>query len=171
MSPQPNGRPSSGDMTGRVKQQAAKDVLAEQQERAGEISMANAVESEEQRNGVFDGRTGQRIDEFTEVLVEELPTERAGFFPEEPVLSGKEAPEELAPVLATKRTFTAPPTQRLHSAFVTVRFDQDIEDMTYGMVNGEPNNFTFKEGLAYKVPLPVAEHLNGLGMVRQWISG
>ena len=38
------------------------------------------------------------------------------------------------------------------------------------MINGEPNNYNFKEGLAYRVPLAVAEHLQERRLIRQWIG-
>lgn len=174
------GRPSAGDMTGRQKQQLNKEAREVQAERSAEISMMDASESEADRNGVFDAQSGARLNSpaatQTAVMVDEPPA-AAGFPqtgdgpPVEPILSGQEDPEVVAPIIAAKKTFNAPPVQVVRSSMVTVRVDQDIDDMTYGMHNGEPNNYTFKEGLQYRIPLPVAEHLNDRGLVRQWIAG
>jgi len=51
---------------------------------------------------------------------------------------------------------------------VVVRTISDIEDMTYGMVNGAPQNYTFKAGVRYKVPRDLANYLQGLGYL--WIA-
>ena len=172
--PQP-GKPSPGDMTGRAKQQSAKDQKQAAEERAQETMMANAEAAREEQVGVFDAQSGARVDTpaaaRTAVVVEEPPQmDRGGFFQEEPVLTGQESPEIAAPVVSAKRAFTQPPPEVVRSSTATIRVDADIEDMTYGMRNGEPNNYTFKEGVSYRVPLPVAEHLNERGLVRQWIS-
>jgi hypothetical protein len=130
--------------------------------------MLDAQTSEAEQNGVFDAKSGDRIDDpstYTAVIVDDTP-----IFEEEVILSGQEDPETVAAVVTTKKAFTQAPGVVLKSSMVTVRVDADIENMTYGMINGEPNNFNFKEGLAYKIPLPVAEHLNDRGLVRQWIS-
>ena len=47
--------------------------------------------------------------------------------------------------------------------FVIIRTQSDIEDMTYGVVNGAPQNFTFKAGVKYKVPVDLASYLARLG--------
>lgn len=165
------GRPSAGDLTGRQKQQDAKEQRIASQERAAEMSMITAEENAVELNGVFDPKSGTRIDEpgaHTAVVVDEP---QAPLYDEEVVLTGQEDPEVVAPVVAARKTFSQAPATVLRSSMVTVRLDSDIENMTYGMVNGEPNNYNFKEGLAYKVPLSVAEHLNERGLVRQWING
>ena len=51
---------------------------------------------------------------------------------------------------------------------VVVRTISDIEDMTYGVVNGTPQNYTFKAGVRYKVPRDLANYLQGLGYL--WIA-
>jgi hypothetical protein len=91
--------------------------------------------------------------------------------PEEVILTGQEDPETVEPLIAARKAFTPPPVEVVRSSRVRIRVDADLEDMTYGMFNGEPNNYTFREGLTYEVPLEVAEHLNDRGLVRQWISG
>jgi hypothetical protein len=168
-----NGRPSPGDLTGRQKQAANKEVREEQASRAAEISMQDGAEAEVERHGVFDAQSGAQIDgpagSKQAVMVEDPPVTRFGR-PQEQVFTGQEAPEEVLPAVADRKTFTPPPSV-VRSSRVRIRVDADIEDMTYGMVNGEPNNFTFKEGLTYEVPLAVADHLNERGLVRQWISG
>lgn len=178
--PRQQGRPSPGDMTGRVKAQMGKEAGAAAEERAAELSMATARQGEDEEFGVFDGKTGTRIDDPLHTAVEvedddETEETEAAFFgfpggEDEEVLSGKESPEEIAPVIARRRTFTRAPAQMVPSALVRIRVEQDIDEMTYGMVNGEPNNYTFKEGLQYEVPFAVAEHLNDLGLIRQFIS-
>lgn len=166
-----NGRPSPGDLTGRQKQAANKEAREEQASRSAEISMQDGAEAEAERHGVFDPKSGAQIDGPSggqkAVMVDDPPVSRFGR-PQEQVFTGQEAPEEVAPAVAA-RTFNPPPTI-VKSSRVRIRVDADIEDMTYGMVNGEPNNYTFKEGLTYEVPLAVAEHLNDRGLVRQWIS-
>jgi hypothetical protein len=103
-------------------------------------------------------------------MVEERPA--PGFFrpTEEPALTGRETDEELAVILANRAERPAPTRERAVSPMVTVRIDQDVDKMTYGMHNGEPNNFTFKEGLQYKIPREVADHLEERGLIRQWMT-
>lgn len=47
--------------------------------------------------------------------------------------------------------------------YVIIRTISDIEDMTYGVVNGAPQNYTFKAGVKYKVPVDLASYLARLG--------
>ena len=51
---------------------------------------------------------------------------------------------------------------------VVIRTISDIEEMTYGIVNGAPQNYTFKAGVRYKVPRDLANYLQGLGYL--WIA-
>jgi len=46
---------------------------------------------------------------------------------------------------------------------VVIRVHQDIEDMTYGVINGAPQNFTFKANVKYSVPRDLADYLERLG--------
>lgn len=46
---------------------------------------------------------------------------------------------------------------------VIIRTHQDIEDMTYGVVNGTPQTYTFKAGVKYSVPRDLAIYLENLG--------
>jgi len=48
---------------------------------------------------------------------------------------------------------------------VIIRTHHDIEDMTFGVINGAPQNFTFKAGVRYSVPRALAQHLEQLGYV------
>jgi hypothetical protein len=48
---------------------------------------------------------------------------------------------------------------------VIIRTITDIEDMTYGIVNGAPQNYTFKAGVKYSVPRDLAAYLEGLGYI------
>jgi len=48
---------------------------------------------------------------------------------------------------------------------VIIRTHHDIEDMTFGVINGAPQNYTFKAGVRYSVPRALAEHLERLGYV------
>ena len=50
---------------------------------------------------------------------------------------------------------------------VVIRTHQDIEDMTYGVINGTPQSYTFKAGVKYSVPRDLANYLEGLGYVWQ----
>jgi ferritin-like protein len=51
---------------------------------------------------------------------------------------------------------------------VVIRTHQDIEDMTYGVINGTPQSYTFKAGVKYSVPKDLALYLQGLGYL--WIA-
>ena len=46
---------------------------------------------------------------------------------------------------------------------VVIRTHHDIEDMTYGVINGTPQSYTFKAGVKYSVPRDLAVYLEGLG--------
>ena len=46
---------------------------------------------------------------------------------------------------------------------VVIRTISDIEDMTFGVVNGTPQNYTFKAGVKYSVPVEIAAYLEQLG--------
>ncbi len=48
---------------------------------------------------------------------------------------------------------------------VIIRTHSDIEDMTFGIVNGVPQNYTFKAGVKYSVPVELAAYLERLGYV------
>lgn len=48
---------------------------------------------------------------------------------------------------------------------VVIRTITDIEDMTYGILNGAPQNYTFKAGVKYRVPRHLADYLEGLGYI------
>lgn len=48
---------------------------------------------------------------------------------------------------------------------VIVRTIADIDDMTYGVVNGTPQSFTFKAGVKYSVPADLANYLERLGYI------
>lgn len=190
-----NTRPTPGDFTGQQKSQQAKQQKTALEEQQAEMSMKNDSLTDDEINGVFDPQNGERLDsvrpsrvieladedEFDENEIDDdsetVPTvqqQRTRGIPrrreEEPTYTGHESPEELAPVLAKRRTYTPHDVELAKPSMVTVRLDQDIDDMTYGMYNGEPNNYSFKEGLKYKVPYEVAEHLNERGLIRQWVS-
>lgn len=51
---------------------------------------------------------------------------------------------------------------------VVIRTIADIEDMTYGVVNGTPQSFTFKAGAKYSVPRDLALYLQNLGYL--WMA-
>lgn len=48
---------------------------------------------------------------------------------------------------------------------VIVRTITDIDDMTYGIKDGTPQNYTFKAGVKYRVPRDLAGYLEGLGYI------
>jgi hypothetical protein len=151
--------------------------------------MASAVEDAGRRDGVWDAQSGNRLDgplEVEEVDGSELsfPEEGAAgghgrepFYspppqaPSEPVFSGKETEDEMVPHLASRSATPPAPQLMLRQPFVKIRLNADVEDMTYGMRNGEPNNYTFREGFVYEVEIEVAEHLNQRGLVGQWVPG
>lgn len=51
---------------------------------------------------------------------------------------------------------------------VIIRTITDIEDMTFGVVNGTPQNYSFKQGVRYKVPKELANYLQGIGYL--WLN-
>lgn len=51
---------------------------------------------------------------------------------------------------------------------VIIRTISDIEDMTFGVVNGTPQNYTFKAGVRYKVSKELASYLQGIGYL--WLA-
>lgn len=51
---------------------------------------------------------------------------------------------------------------------VIIRTVTDIDDMTYGVINGTPQNYTFKQNVKYKVPRDLANYLQELGYV--WLN-
>jgi hypothetical protein len=53
----------------------------------------------------------------------------------------------------------------VNSDKVVIRTHSDIEDMTYGVINGTPQNYTFKAGVKYSVPVDLAAYLERLGYV------
>jgi hypothetical protein len=168
-------RPSAGDLTGKIKAEQQHDALQEQRDRAQEMSLASAIEDQEQREGVFDPHTQTRLDVPVAVVEETVfPGQPGGFHApernEEPVFTGYESEEQMTPFLATRNE---PPAPRalVRSPMVKIRVTQDIEDMTYGMTaNGYPNNMTFREGFTYEVNVNIAEHLNERGLVAQWVG-
>ena len=48
---------------------------------------------------------------------------------------------------------------------VVVRTITDIDDMTYGVSNGTPQNYSFKAGVKYSVPRDLAAYLEQLGYI------
>jgi Icc-related predicted phosphoesterase len=51
----------------------------------------------------------------------------------------------------------------VNSDKVVIRTMQDITDMTFGVINGTPQNYTFKQGVKYSVPRHLADYLESLG--------
>lgn len=51
---------------------------------------------------------------------------------------------------------------------VVIRTVSDIEDMTYGVINGTPQSYTFKAGVKYSVPRDLAIYLQSLGYL--WLA-
>jgi len=51
---------------------------------------------------------------------------------------------------------------------VVIRVHHDIEDMTYGVINGTPQSYTFKAGVKYSVSRDLANYLQGLGYL--WMA-
>jgi hypothetical protein len=46
---------------------------------------------------------------------------------------------------------------------IIIRTVSDIDDMTYGVINGTPQNYTFRAGVKYSVPRDLAAYLSNLG--------
>jgi hypothetical protein len=188
------GAPSRGDLTGRTKAKDLKDAQDADQERSLTTLRESQEQAEEIREGVFDAQSGERIDtpkpsRTVRVVAEEDEDEDfeddeeneddGPAFPQfpgsqteqEPVFSGQEDPSVVAPVIEARKLRRPRQPLVAHSPMAVIRLDVDIEDMTFGMRNGLPNNFTFFEGVAYKVPWALYEHLENLGVVRQFVSG
>lgn len=53
----------------------------------------------------------------------------------------------------------------VNNSKVVIRTISDIEDMTFGVINGAPQNYTFKAGVKYSVPVEIAAHLERLGYI------
>jgi hypothetical protein len=179
----PKGRGGStglGDLTGRTKATQQHAALEEQREAASRLAMASAVAAEEDQSGIFDPQTQQRLNTNEAVIVVDergVPDPYyddhpmvGDLFESEPVFSGQEDPVQADQIAAAYE----PP--RVASAgipydaeMVIIRTNWDIPDMTWGMRNGVPNNYTFREGRAYEVPVALAEHLNALGAIRQFV--
>lgn len=51
---------------------------------------------------------------------------------------------------------------------VIIRTITDIEDMTFGVINGTPQNYSFKQGVRYKVSKDLANYLQGIGYL--WLN-
>ena len=49
--------------------------------------------------------------------------------------------------------------------YVVIRTITDIDDMTFGVVNGTPQSYTFKSGVKYRVPSHLANYLEQLGYI------
>jgi hypothetical protein len=160
-------------LTGKLKADAAHDALQEQRDSTARMSLASAVEADEQRDGVFSPHTQERLDVPVAVVEEEdLPGDI--FYrseqPAELVLTGYESEEQMVPILA-QRDEPVIPRSVVRSPVVKIRVNQDIEDMTYGFTpQGVPNNMTFREGFIYEVSINIADHLNQRGLVAQWVS-
>lgn len=168
-------RPSAGDLTGKIKAEAAKEQLQEQRDRSAEMSLASAIEEQEQQTGVFDPHTQERLDAPVAVVEEETRSSKDSFsyVPEkgsEPVFTGYETEEQMTPFLSS-RNEPVVPHSIVRSPLVKIRVNQDIEDMTYGFNSmGAPNNMTFREGFVYEVDVNIADHLNQRGLVAQWVG-
>lgn len=130
-------RKRAADYTGRKTEQLQRDRKAELQEAATRVAMATAS-AEEEKNIVVD---------YTH--------------------SDEPMPEvELKAV-------------QVNSPFRMIRVNQDIDNMTYGRsvvdpgdynsnpprpaIMGPMNFYSFKEGVVYRVPKEVADHLNDIG--------
>jgi hypothetical protein len=181
-------RLSAGDYTGREKGKISREQAEEQARAAAVMSMASAVDAQDEEHGIHDPQSQATIDHFGDraveiidvdddeeesgpVIVERRPPPSFGGLPQmsEPVLTGQEPPEVVEKILAEyQRPKPRPGVEVLQSATVIIRTDEDVEDMTYGMRNGEPNNYTFKAGVAYKVPREIAEHLRERDLVRSF---
>lgn len=57
------------------------------------------------------------------------------------------------------------PVVEVKQAFVTIRLNSKIEQMTFGKTDGRLNNFDFEEGRQYRVSKDLADHLEELGYV------
>jgi hypothetical protein len=49
--------------------------------------------------------------------------------------------------------------------YVVIRTVTDIDDMTFGVVNGTPQSYSFKAGAKYRVPRYLADYLEQLGYI------
>lgn len=57
---------------------------------------------------------------------------------------------------------------KVNNDTVIIRTITDIDDMTYGVINGTPQNYTFKAGVRYKVPRDLANYLQSIGYL--WLA-
>ena len=49
--------------------------------------------------------------------------------------------------------------------YVVIRTITDVDDMTFGVVNGTPQSYSFKSGVKYRVPRHIADYLEQLGYI------
>lgn len=177
-----------GDFTGQVKAQQAKEAAEEQEERALELALAAEAEAVAVEEGLFDPRTQDRIDDAGVAEIVDDAVQVVDAEPEkehttrnalsrllrreeddEPVLTGKEDAETLNRILSRRRQAPELPVDiiEVENAVVRIRTNEDIDDMTFGMTpTGQPNNYSFKEGLQYEVSYPIYEHLRKRGLIR-----
>ena len=194
----PTGTPS-GDFTGRQRAEQARDRAQEDQRERAEAMVFESETEEALENGVFDPQTQERLDDSSTLVLDDdvdddestdLETEddeyeddeepvsqpaprfggRGMGRPQERVFSGKEGDDEMAAVLAERPARAVKRPGVLRRSRCVVRLNCDIEDMTYGMLNGVPNNFTFRGGLPYSVSVELAEWLDERGLIAEWVS-
>jgi hypothetical protein len=183
-------RLSPGDFTGKEKERVSKESAEEQTQRQRQISMATAAEEEELQSGVHDPQSQSIIEHFGNgneavevgdlgeddfdsqepIVVEPRRPPTFGRADEEPVLTGQESPDMVDSILSRyeQPRSSASSVEQLLSPMVVIRTDEDVDRMTYGMRNGEPNEFTFRAGVAYKVPREIAQHLRDRNLVRSF---
>ena len=53
----------------------------------------------------------------------------------------------------------------VNNDMVVIRTHQNIEDMTYGVINGTPQSYTFEANKKYSVPRDLAAYLENLGYI------
>lgn len=176
-----NRRPpsvSAGDLTGRTKQRLSIEQNASREREEQEENRRSMQEAADDAANVFDPRTEERLSTFrpSETLDEvggeepldgdeRRPAPRFGV-PREEVFTGQERDEEETPqpVMAPRHR----PAGVVRNQKVRIRVTETIEKMTYGMRNGEPDNYNFKEGRLYEVPVELADHLAERGLVHSY---
>lgn len=147
-------RPNPRDFTGKQVAEAQAAVAEEQERAAAELSMLTAQEAERRDNEVVDYSQGGYA-----APAPEQPTARRGVHP------------ELAAEIEQALEVEVGPRD------VEVRVNSKIEQMVYGrqvLDLGDPAKgipprlgtlqfYDFEEGVRYRVPVALAEHLDELG--------
>lgn len=156
---QPRSRPGQqarpGDVTGRKREQLARELSEEIKEREGNLAMITVERQRSMDEDVVDPLTREIITEKTGAVrrmdEDEDDAPRV-------LGTGDNSIEEL---VEPKADPSAPQLARDPMEKVIIRVNADLDEVTLGY----GNTVSFKEGGRYRVPRWMAEHLDEKGLV------